>query len=336
MKAAVIEQVGAIENLKIVDRPDPKPGPGEVVARMRAASLNYRDLVTIMGGYGSQQQKIDLIPLSDGAGDVIDVGAGVTQWKVGDRVVGCFFPDWHSGPVNEAKMSRALGGSAPGVASEYRVFGAESILRVPDYLSFTEAASLPCAALTAWVATVTHAGVGPGQIVLTQGTGGVSLFALQFARMAGAAVIATTSTDARLDRLRNLGATHVINYKQDEAWGQTARKISGAGVDLVVEVGGGSTMSQSFRALRRGGTIGVIGVVAGTKLDLPVMALILKNVRMLGVSVGNRDQFATMLAAMAHHQTRPVIDRTFPLADIRAAFEHLQAGRHVGKVCIDI
>ena len=322
MKVALVETVGPLDHLKLVEQPEPRPGPG--------------DLVTTAGGYGSHQRRDNLIPLSDGAGEIVELGTGVTAWKTGDRVLGHLFPKWLTGPPSEARLSASLGGSAQGVACEYRVFGEHEILPVPEHLSFTEAAALPCAALTAWVSVIAQGQVGPSQTVLTQGTGGVSLFALQFAKMAGAAVVATSSSAEKLDRLRALGADHVINYKKDTDWGRTTLKFVPAGVDLVVDIGGGETLSQSLRAVRMGGSISVIGVVAGARHDLNVPVLILKNARLQGASAGNRDQFAAMLAAIGQHQLKPVLDRTFPLADLRAALEHLKSGRHVGKVCIAI
>jgi NADPH:quinone reductase-like Zn-dependent oxidoreductase len=336
MKIMLLESVGSLSDLKLVERPEPRPGSGEVLVRLRAASLNYRDLVTTAGGYGSHQRQKDLIPLSDGAGEIVDVGAGVTAWKTGDRVAGHIFPKWLSGPPTEARLSASLGGSVNGVACEYRVFGENEILPVPEHLSFEEAAALPCAALTAWVSVIAQGQAGPGQTVLTQGTGGVSLFALQFAKMAGATVVATSSSAEKLARLRQLGADYVINYKDDPDWGRTALKFVPEGADLVVDIGGGLTISQSLRALRMGGTISVIGVVAGPRHDLNVPVLILKNARLQGASAGNRDQFSTMLAAIGQHGLRPILDRTFQLNDLRAALEHLKSGRHVGKVCIAI
>ena len=273
--------------------------------------------------------------MSDGAGEIVEVGTNVTRWKIGDRVVGCFFPNGMT--VRRPKRSRtaALGGSVNGVACEYRVFAQDAVLPVPDHLSFVEAACLPCAGLTAWVATIEQ-GIGAGQVALTQGTGGVSLFALQFARMAGASVIATSSTAAKIERLRALGATHTINYSDDKDWGQSARTHAPDGVDLVVDVGGGDTLGQSLRALRTGGTISVIGVVAGPRYQLNVPVLIMKNARLQGASVGNNEQFAAMLDGMARHAIHPVVDRVFPLADLRAALDHLKEARHIGKVCIEI
>lgn len=335
MKVAVVEPLG-LDNLSIVQRPEPRPSAGEVLVRLRAASLNYRDLLTIEGGYGTQQKRGDLIPLSDGAGEVVEVGASVTRWRVGDRVVGCFFARWEGGPPDEQRLAATLGGSVDGTACEYRVFGENAILPIPAHLDFVQAATLPCAALTAWVAVIEQQAIGPSNTVLTQGTGGVALFAVQFAAAAGAGVIATSSTAERLERLRTLGARHLINYKDDATWGQTAYALAGEGVDLVVDTGGAQTLSQSFRAVRVGGAVSIIGVVTGAKHALHIPILIAKYIRLHPVIVGNRDQFAAMLRAIERHELRPVIDRVFPLADLRAALDYLKSGRHVGKICIEI
>jgi NADPH:quinone reductase-like Zn-dependent oxidoreductase len=307
VRVAVAEPLG-LDHLTIVERPEPRPGAGEVLVRLRAASLNYRDLIAIDGGYGSQQKRSDLVPLSDGAGEIVEVGAGVTRWRVGDRVVGCFFVRWESGPPNEQRLAATLGGSIDGVACEYRVFGENAILPIPAHLEFIQAATLPCAAL----------------------------FAVQFATAVGAGVIATSSTADKLERLRGLGARHLINYRDDPNWGQTAYTLAGEGVDLVVDTGGAQTLSQSFRAVRVGGSVSVIGVVSGAKHTLHVPILIAKYIRLQPVIVGNRDQFAAMLRAIERHGLRPVIDRVFPFADLRAALEYLKSGQHVGKVCIEI
>ncbi len=335
MKVAVAEPLG-LDNLKIIERPEPRPGAGEVLVRMRAASLNYRDLLAIEGGYGSQQKQADLVPLSDGAGEIVETGPDVTRWRAGDRVVGCFFADWQSGPPNAERLAANLGASVDGVACEYRVFSEHAILPVPAHLDFVQAATLPCAALTAWVAVIEQHTVKPGQSVLTQGTGGVALFAVQFAALAGATVVATSSTAEKLERLRALGARHLINYQDDPNWGQTAFKLAGAGVDLVVDTGGAQTLSQSFRAVRVGGSVSIIGVVSGAKHALHIPILIAKYIRLQPVMVGNRDQFAAMLQAIDRHQLRPLVDRVFPFADIRAALGHLKSGRHFGKVCLEM
>ena len=336
MKAMLMGGLG-LSNLALRDVADPKPGPGQVLVRMRAASLNFRDLLTLDGKYGSMQKRENLILLSDGAGEIAELGVGVKEWKIGDRVVGCFFPHWQDGEPQEYLLRDAPGGLADGVASQHRVFNSDAILPIPQQLSFVEAATLPCAAITAWSAVRVALKTGPEHIVLTQGTGGVSLFALQFAKAAGATVIATSSSEAKLDRLRSLGADHVINYRDDAEWGKTARKLTnGRGVDLVVEVGGAGTIKQSIRASKLGGTVALIGVVAGPSLDFPLPLITMNMLNVVGVALGNRRQFADMLRAIGHHAIKPVVDRTFPLAELPDALMWLQGGKHVGKVCIEI
>lgn len=336
MKAMVMGSLG-IANLALRDVPDPKPGPGQVLVRMKAASLNFRDLLTLDGKYGGMQKRDNLILLSDGAGEIAEVGAGVKEWKTGDRVVGCFFPYWQDGEAQEYLLRDAPGGLADGVASQYRVFNADAILPIPQNLSFVEAATLPCAAITAWSAVRVALRTGPEHIVLTQGTGGVSLFALQFAKAAGATVIATSSSEGKLQRLRALGADHVINYREDTEWGKTARKLTnGRGVDLVVEVGGAGTIKQSIRASKLGGTVAVIGVVAGPSLDFPLPLITMNMLHVVGVALGNRRQFSDMLRAIGHHGIKPVVDKVFPLAELPDALAWMQGGNHVGKVCIEI
>ena len=336
MKVAVLEAVGSLDNIRIVERPEPKPGPRQVLVRLRAASLNFRDLVVVEGGYGARQKKQNLVMLSDGAGEIVELGSEVADWRVGDRVVGCFFPDWQAGPPTERRIATSLGGSVDGVACEYRVFDQDAILRGPKHLNFVRSATLPCAALTAWAAVTGTGGIGLGSSVLTQGTGGVSLFALQFARAAGAQVIATSSSAPKLEKLRALGAAHVINYADNPKWGESVLQHVPEGVDLVVEIGGGDTIAQSFRAVRTGGTISIIGVVGGARHDLNLAVLIMKAARLHGISVGNRDQLAAMITAMEQHAIRPAIDRTFPLTELRAALEHLKSQRHIGKVCVEM
>jgi NADPH:quinone reductase-like Zn-dependent oxidoreductase len=336
VKAIVMDKLGAA-NLAFRDVPDPKPGRGEVLVRLRAASLNYRDLLTLDGKYGSFQKRENLIPLSDGAGEIVEVGAGVTEWKVGDRVVGCFFPDWKDGAADETVLRNALGGLVDGVACEYRVFGRSEIVAIPANLSFLEASTLPCAALTAWNAVREASAIGPENTVLTQGTGGVSVFAIQFAKAAGATVIATSSSEEKLKWVGDLGATHAVNYREDAEWGKTARKLTrGRGVDLVVEVGGAGTIKQSIRAARMGGMIAMIGVVSGAMQELNLPLITMNLLRVVGISVGSRRQFVDMLRSIEHHAIKPAIDRVFPLQDLPAALAQLQAGGHKGKVCIEI
>ena len=336
MKAAILEATGSIDHLHLRDVPEPRPGPGEVLVRLRAASLNYRDLVVVRGGYGPGQ-KHDLIPLSDGAGEVVEVGPGVTDLRVGDRVVTCFFQDWPAGRATPARLASALGGPRDGVACELRALPAGGVTKFPDHLSFGEAAALPCAALTAWNALFGEGTTLPGDVVVTQGTGGVSMFAAQLAVAAGARLVATSSSDAKLERLRDLGASDVIHYGDVPEWGKRVRALTdGRGADLVVEIGGAGTLAQSMRAVRPGGTIALIGVVTGGKAELPLGAIVTSGMRLAGVTVGHRELQGDMLSFMGQRRLRPVLDRTFPLAEIRAALAHLEAARHVGKVLIEI
>jgi len=336
MKCYELQGPDGPEGLKLVDRPVPKPAPGEVLVRIKAATLNYRDLLTVKGGYGSRQ-KFPLIPVSDGAGTVEAVGARIRQFAVGDRVVGSFFEDWLAGKPSEAKMHAALGGSVDGVLAEYRIFPAHALVKTPPHLDDAEAAALPCAGLTAWSAVVKLGGVKPGQTVLTQGSGGVSLFALQFAKMCGARVIATSSSDAKIERLKSLGADVTINYKTTPDWGKKARELTGHGVDLIVEVGGVGTLNDSIRATRIGGTIAFIGVLAGpppANLRLPL--IVMQQQRLQGVTVGSVEDLQAMCDAVTLHGMKPVIDRTFPFDQAKDAFLHLASGAHFGKVAIAI
>ncbi|MCC6202404.1 MAG: NAD(P)-dependent alcohol dehydrogenase [Gammaproteobacteria bacterium] len=336
MRTAIIDPIG-LDNLHLVERPAPQPGPGEILVRLRAASLNYRDLIAAGGGYGSMQKQGDLIPLSDGAGEVVELGPGVSRWRIGDRVISCFCPDWQAGPPLPGCFDHDLGARCDGVAAELRTFREDAVVEIPESLSFHDAATLPCAAATAWHALIELGEIGPGQTVLTQGTGGVALFAVQIARLAGAEVFALSSSDLKLDRLRALGAAHVINYRADPDWGKTIVKLTGGrGVDHVVETGGGDTFRQSLRAVRIGGMISVIGVLGGARAELNIPVAIMQNVRLQGISPGSRAMLRELVAAVVQHRLAPVIDRVFPLAELRAALEHLRARRHIGKICIDI
>ena len=336
MKAMVMSAIGAT-NLALREVPDPTPDFGEVLVRLRAAAINFRDSLILEGKYGSWQKRENLIVLSDGAGEVAAVGPGVTEWKIGDLVVGCFFPDWKEGPPNEDNIRRTLGGSLNGVAAKYRVFGRNEILLVPPTLSFIEAATLPCAALTAWNCIHTAYETGAEDIVLTQGTGGVSLFAVQFAVAAGATVVSTSSTEEKLARLSSLGATHLINYRSDVEWGKITRKLTnGRGVELVVEVGGAGTIKQSIRAARTGGTIALVGMVSGVEQQLNLPLISMNSLRVIGVAVGSRAQFAEMLTAIERHNIKPVVDRVFPLEELGEALAWLRSAKHVGKICVEI
>lgn len=334
MRAVEIRGGFGLDNLVLAERPDPIPGPGQVAVRMRAASLNYRDLLTVQGKY-NPKQRLPLVPCSDGAGEVVEVGEGVTRVKPGDRVCGIFAQKWLAGEPTREKARSTLGGPLDGTLSELVVLDGEGVVRTPDHLSDEEAACLPCAAVTAWSALVTDGRVSAGDTVLVQGTGGVSLFALQFAKVLGARVIATSSSDEKLARVRELGADDVLNYRESPDWGVKAKELTGGvGVDNVVEVGGAGTLQQSLRAVRFGGTISLIGNLAGTTTEVMLTQIFMARVRVNGIFVGHREGFEAMNRAIAQHRLRPVIDRVFPLESARAAFEHMAAGGHFGKIVV--
>jgi NADPH:quinone reductase-like Zn-dependent oxidoreductase len=336
MKAVAITGAFGLDNLRLEERPDPRPGPGQIVLRMRAASLNFRDLRMIEGVY-NPRQSLPLVPASDGVGEVVALGEGVSRVKIGERVSPIFAQRWVAGTPTTAELRSTLGGPFDGTLAELMVVDAEGVVRVPDYLSDVEAATLPCAALTSWNALVTLGNVRPGDIVVTQGTGGVSIFGIQLARLLGARVIATTGSDDKIERLRELGANDVINYKREPEWGKTARALSdGRGVDLVLDVGGGTTLAQSIRAVRPAGHISVIGVLAGVAADLNVLPILMQGLRLQGVFVGHRHSFEAMNRALQQHRLKPIVDRVFPLEETRAALDYLKSGQHFGKVCIEI
>ena len=311
----------------------PRPGPGQVRIRVRAAALNYRDLLVVKGLYG-RNLALPLIPLSDGAGEVVEVGRGVTRFAAGARVAGIFMQTWTEGALTEAKSKSALGGAIDGVLAEQVVLHEDGLVAVPDHLSFEEAATLPCAAVTAWNALI-EGGVRAGDTVLTLGTGGVSLFALQFARMAGARVIITSGSDEKLERAKQLGASDGVNYKTTPEWDKKVRDLTGGvGVDRVVEVGGAGTLPRSLKAVRVGGHVALIGVLTGGECN--PMPVLMKAVRLQGVFVGSRAMFEAMNRAVALHGMRPVIDRVFPFEEARAAYRHLESGAHFGKIVLQL
>jgi len=336
MRLYELQSANGIESLKLLERPTPSPGPDEVLLRISATTLNYRDLLTIRGGYGSRQ-KLPLIPLSDAAGIVEAVGRGVTRFKPGDRAINGFFPNWLAGEPSEQKFSGAPGGQLDGVLSEYRVFPQHALVHPPAHLSDPAAAGLACAGLTAWSAVVKFGGLRPGDTVLTQGTGGVSLFALQFAKLVGARVIATSSSDDKIAKLRKLGADETINYTTVPNWGSQARSLTGGrGVDLVIEVGGAGTLNESIRATRIGGTIAMIGVLANPVGDLRLPIVVMQQMKLQGVTVGSLEDFRTMVDAIALHRLQPVMDKVFPFEQAPDAFAHMVARKHFGKVAIAI
>jgi NADPH:quinone reductase-like Zn-dependent oxidoreductase len=333
MKAYELQNSFGIDSLAVVERPQPRPGPGQVLVRMRAWSLNYRDLLVVKGQY-NPKLRFPFTPLSDGAGEVAEVGEGVTPVKPGERVAGAFMPAWVGGALTEGKSKSALGGGAPGVLAEYVVLDAEGVVPVPAHLSDEEAATLPCAAVTAWHALVPEGHVKAGDVVLVQGTGGVSLFALQFARLCGARVIATSSSDEKLKRVRELGASDGINYQTTPDWDKKARELTGDGVDHVVEVGGAGTLGRSLKAVRMGGRVSMIGVLTGGSAEVTVLPILMKGVRVQGIYVGSREMFEAMNRAISLHGLRPVVDRVFPFSEVKEAMRYMESGAHFGKVVI--
>ena len=334
MKAFELHAHEGFDALCMVDRPSiGKLGPNDVRVRVRAVALNYRDLVIARG---SKKRATPIVPVSDGAGEVIEVGEAVTRVTIGDRVAAAFFPTWTTGPLAEHHHAKALGGSLNGMLAEEVTLPESAWVRIPSRYSFEQASTLPCAGVTAWHALFEVASLAPGSVVLVQGSGGVSTFALQLARSAGARVIATSSSAGKRARLEQLGAEATIDYTADAKWGDTARAAAGAGVDIVVEVGGAGTFDQSIAALRYGGTMSLLGILTGTQGPINTYAIFHKGIRVHGVYVGSVAMFERLVRALETTPVLPVIDRVFAFADARAAYEHLAGGAHVGKVVIRI
>jgi NADPH:quinone reductase-like Zn-dependent oxidoreductase len=325
----------SIDDLTLVEAETPRPGPGQVLVRMRAASLNFRDLAVASGRYMMSKVPPDLVPLSDGAGEVAETGPGVTRVKAGDRVAPIFMQSWMGGDMEPADGTTALGGAIDGVLAEYAVFDERGLVHIPDHLSFEQAATLPCAAVTAWNALTGLHPIVAGQTVLILGTGGVSIFALQFAHAAGARVIATSSTDDKLARAKAMGASDGINYKANPEWQAAVRELTGGrGVDHVVEVGGPGTLQRSVGATRSGGVVTLIGVLTRGTLD--PLAVFGGGAIIRPIYVGSRQMFEAMNRCIALHRIEPVIDRVFPFEEAKEAYRHLKGATHVGKVVIRI
>jgi NADPH:quinone reductase-like Zn-dependent oxidoreductase len=329
MKQLVIPEFG-LDKLAFRDAPETKAGPGENLVEVKAVSLNYRDLLVAKGLY-NPKMPLPRVPGSDAAGVVLEVGEGVTEFQPGDRVCGTFFQDWDEGYLTEAATKSALGGAIDGVFAERIVL--KSAVKFPDHLSFTEAATLPCAAVTAWNAL---AGIEAGQSVLVQGTGGVSLFALQFAAAAGAKVYVTSSDDIKLGKALALGATAGTNYRTHPDWDKWVKEQTGGkGVDKVMEVGGAGTLDRSVKAVRYGGEIALIGVLAGGSTFNP-LPMMMKAVTLRSIFVGHRFSFECMNRFLEKHAIHPVIDRVFPFAEVVEAFQYLESGKHFGKVVVSM
>lgn len=336
MKVFEIREAFGLDNLVVAERPMPSPAHGEVLLRMKAVSLNYRDLLMVTGRYDSRL-KLPLIPCSDGAGEVVELGPGVEGLAVGDRVATLFCQGWESGEPTRDKLRFTLGGPLEGTLAEYMVLPASGVAKVPERLTDTEVATLPCAALTAWNALVTYGQVRAGETVLIQGTGGVSIFALQFCKLLGARAIITSSSSGKLELARRLGAWGQISYRHDPDWGRLARRLTGGvGVDLVIEVGGAGTLAESCRAIRPGGRISLIGVLSGHRSEIDILPIVMQNVRVQGILVGSREHFEAMCRAIDLHELEPAIDRIFPFDESREALAYLGGGLHFGKVCIEI
>jgi NADPH:quinone reductase-like Zn-dependent oxidoreductase len=335
MKAMKLGKPASLDALTLVDSEVPAPGPGEIKVRLHAASLNFRDGLVVNGFFPAPE---GLVPLSDGAGEVVEIGPGVTGFAVGDAVVSTFHPNWRDGHIERAELNNTPGGPADGYAATYATRPVSHFTRAPKGLTHAESATLTCAGVTAWRAVITDGKVKPGATVLVQGTGGVSLFALQFAKAAGAHVIATSSSAEKLARLKALGADEVINYREEQNWGEAALALtSGLGVDHIVEVGGPHTLKQSFIAARTGGHVAIIGAVGGFEIDTMPFAIVqAKRLRLQAVTVGSRQDQLDMVRGIETHGIKPVIDSRFPLEKLADAFRHLKTGQHFGKICIDI
>jgi NADPH:quinone reductase-like Zn-dependent oxidoreductase len=334
MRAMILREPAGLDNLKMTTLPDPgKPGSGQILVRLRASSLNYHDYAVALGTIKTADNRV---PLSDGAGEVVELGDGVTAFAPGDSVVSTFFEDWSDGRVGGAGSRRVLGDGIDGCAREFAVMPASAFIHAPKGYSHAEAATLTCAGVTAWRALVVNGGIKAGDVVLVLGTGGVSTIALQLAKAMGATVIATSASDEKLERAKALGADHVINYKAVPNWGVTAFEVAGGGVDHVVEVGGPGTLSQSIQAVRVGGHIALIGTLTGLQGPVLTVMLLAKQIRLQGVNVGSKRDQQDLVRAVESNSIRPTIDRTFPLEALGDAFRYQESGKHFGKIGINI
>jgi NADPH:quinone reductase-like Zn-dependent oxidoreductase len=326
----------SIDQLTIDQTEVQAPGPGQVLVAIRAVSLNYRDLAVVTGRY-PRGTSASIVITSDGAGEVVALGEGVTAWKAGDRVAGSFFQKWINGPYRREYGASALGGALDGVLTEFRVFDQDGLVRIPEHFSYAEAATLPCAALTAWNALVPTAHVQAGDTVLLLGTGGVSIFGLQFAKLHGARVIITSSSDAKLERARALGADETINYRTTPDWDKEVLRLTGGqGADIVLEVGGGETFPKSINSVRASGQIAVIGVLTGVAGTIPVGLIGLQTLSVHGIYVGSVAMFEDMNRAITANRLRPVIDRTFAFDQTQDALRFMQSAQHFGKIVISL
>ena len=335
MKVWQIQSFG-IDQLALVDLPQPRPGRGEVLVKVHAVSLNYRDLLMVRGHY-NPKMSVPRIPCSDGAGEVVEVGEGVDRITVGQRVAGIFMQNWLDGPPTAETSKGALGGDVDGMLAEYVVLHQSGVMNIPEHLSFAEAATLPCAGVTAWNAMVNAAQVKPGDVVVIQGTGGVSIFALQFAKMVGAIVIGTSSSNEKLERAKAMGLDAGLNYRQSPEWAKwVLQETNNRGADLIVEVGGAGTFTQSLQAVRYGGTVAQIGVLSQSEQPLPIPLILHRQVRIQGIYVGSKAHFEAMNRAIVASRTQPVVDRIYAFDEARQALKTMEMGSHFGKIVIRV
>ncbi len=333
MRVIEIRDKFGIDSLAVGERAEPMPGPGQVVIKLRAVSLNYRDLL-VVNGVGRWRPSLPRIPASDGVGIVEAVGSGVSRVKEGDRVAPIFYPKWLDGRATTEKLDSPLGGAvADGVLTEYALFDETSVVRVPEHLSDEEAATLPCAAVTAWHAVVGEWRVAPGDTVVVLGTGGVSVFALQFAKSLGARVIVTSSSDQKLARAEQLGAASGINYKSNSEWPKAVLELTeGAGAALIIDTVG--DLKEAIAAVRIGGTVAFVGLLIGMETVVDLVTLMGKSARVQAIDVGSREMFEAMNRAILFHRVRPVVDRVFEFSEVTEAFRYLAGAMHFGKVCV--
>jgi NADPH:quinone reductase-like Zn-dependent oxidoreductase len=336
MQAIAFESGFSLDHLKSVQRPDPAPQANEVLVRVRACSLNYRDLLVSRSQYG-RNTPLPMIPLSDGAGEVIAIGSQVSRWKIGDRVAGAFMQTWTRGVLQHSDAASAMGGSIQGMLAEQVCLHERGLVRIPDHLNFEEAATLPCAAVTAWAALFEYGKTLPGQTVLVQGTGGVSIFALQMAKMAGAKVIVTSSSDEKLARAARLGADFGINYRSVEAWDKEAREWTGGrGVDHVIEVGGAGTLPRSLNVAATAGRVSMIGVLTGSSSEISPLMILGKALTVQGIYVGSAEMFERMNVAINQAKLKPIISDVISWRRVREAYQLMASGGHFGKIVVTV
>ena len=333
MKSVVVKQPGGFDNLVIVEKEAPNPKSKEILVKWHATSLNYHDFLVGAGGIPVPDGRI---PMSDGAGEIIAIGKDVTKWKVGDQIMSLFFPHWIEGRPSLPKTVLVNGETIDGFITEQSCVSEESVTAIPNGYSYAQAATLPCAAATAWRGLMVEGKLQAGDTVLIEGTGGMSIFGLQFAKAAGAKVYATTSSDEKAERLVDMGVEGVVNYKDDERWGKSIFKLSGGGVDHVLDVGGGSTMKQSIEAAKIGGHVSSIGILSGgRKGEITFPKLFFKHIRLIGIAVGSREMQEKMVAAINISGIKPIIDKSFGFDQLGEAFQYQASGQHFGKIVLE-